>query len=68
MFRAETVLPVREISLLVIAEQIETIGKVERGINYNGSSRKMCCWIELKVDKVQDYFTCAVYTLTFGII
>jgi hypothetical protein len=28
----------------------------------------MCCWIELKVDKVQDYFTCAVYTLTFGII
>jgi len=68
MFRAQSVLPVRKISLLVIAEQVETIRKVERGINYNGSSRKMWCWIELKLDKVLDQCTFAVCTLTLCII
>jgi len=43
MFTAQSVLPVREMSLLAIAQQIETIRKVERGLNYNGTSRKMCC-------------------------
>jgi hypothetical protein len=68
MFTAQSVLPLREISLLAIAQQIEIIRKVERGVNYNGSSREMCCLIELKLDKVLDYRTSAVCTPMFGII
>lgn len=54
MFTVQSVQPLREIRLLAIAEQIETIRKLERCINYSGSSRKMCCWVELKLDTVLD--------------